>query len=115
MRICDPIDENEAQEALANVRQSVFATLHDVARTRIIDQEQPQWNAAYDLRGPGSTFERAEEIKGIFDDAAPVPGPAMKPSAIEFLNAVRNLVADAIEKSGGSLEGSHPNVSKGDG
>lgn len=111
----EPVDENEAQEALANVRQAVFATLHDVARARIIDQEQPQWNAAYDLRGPGSTFERAEEIKGIFDDAAPVPGPAMKPSAIEFLNAVRNLVADAIEKSGGSLEGSHPNVSKGDG
>lgn len=100
----EPADENEAQEALASVRQGVFSTLHDVARHRLIDDEQPQWNAAFDLRGPGSTFERATEIKGIFDDAAPVPGPAMGPNTIAFLNAVRGLVADAIQKSGGSLE-----------
>jgi hypothetical protein len=109
----EPADESEAQEALASVRQAVFSTLHDVARGRIIDQEQPKWNAAFDLRGPGSTFERAEEIKGIFDDAAPVPGPAMKPSTVAFLTAVRSLVADAIEKSGGSLEGGHPQTSAG--
>lgn len=101
----EPADESEAQEALASVRQGVFSTLHDVARSRLIDDEQPQWNAAFDLRGPGSTFERATEIKGIFDDAAPVPGPAMRPNTIAFLDAVRGLVADAIQKSGGSLEG----------
>ncbi|MFO1124356.1 MAG: hypothetical protein U1E25_03020 [Methylocystis sp.] len=100
----EPADEDEAQEALASVRQGVFSTLHDVARNRLIDDEQPQWNAAFDLRGPGSTFERANEIKGIFEDAAPVPGPAMRPSTIAFLNALRGLVADAIQKSGGSLE-----------
>ena len=101
---CEPADESEAQEALASVRQAVFSTLHDVARSRVIDEEQPQWNAAFDLRGPGSTFERAEEIKGIFDDAAPVPGPAMKPNTVVFLNAVRTLVADAILVSGGKVE-----------
>ncbi|WP_375289778.1 hypothetical protein [Qipengyuania sp.] len=104
----DPADETEAQEALASVRQAVFSTLHDVARSRIIDEEQPQWNAAFDRRGPGSTFERAEEIKGIFDDAAPVPGPEMKPNTVAFLNAVRSLVANAIQQSGGSLESAQP-------
>jgi hypothetical protein len=102
----EPVDESEAQEALASVRQAVFSTLHDVARGRIIDEEQPKWNAAFDLRGAGSTFERAEKVKGIFEGAAPVPGPAMKPNTVAFLNAVRTLVADAIVKSGGSLEGS---------
>lgn len=100
----EPADENEAQEALASVRQGVFSTLHDVARSRLIDGEQPQWNAAFDLRGPNSTFKRATEIKGIFDDAAPIPGPAMRPNTIAFLNALRGLVADAIQKSGGTLE-----------
>lgn len=100
-----PADESEAQEALAGVRQAVFSTLHEVARSRIIDDEQPEWNAAFDLRGQGSTFKRAERIKSVFDDAAPVPGPAMKPNTVAFLNAVRSLVADAIQKSGGSLEG----------
>lgn len=104
----EPADEGEAQEALATVRQGVFSTLHDVARARMIDEEQPQWNTAFDLRGPGSTFERAGEIKGIFDDAAPVPGPAMQPNTIEFLNTVRGLVADAILASGGSLETGQP-------
>jgi hypothetical protein len=100
----EPVDENEAQEALASVRQGVFSTLHDVARSRLIDGEQPQWNAAFDLRGPNSTFKRATEIKGIFDDAAPIPGPAMRPNTIAFLNALRGLVAEAIQKSGGTLE-----------
>lgn len=109
----EPEDEAEAQEALATVRQAVFSTLHDVARSRIIDEEQPQWNAAFDLRGPGSTFERAGEIKGIFDDAAPVPGPEMRPNTVAFLNAIRSLVADAIQQSGGSLEGGYPNLKPG--
>jgi hypothetical protein len=104
----EPADEDEAQEALASVRQAVFSTLHDVARARMIDDEQPVWNNAYDLRGPGSTLDRAGEIKGIFNDAAPVPGPAMTPNTLAFLNAVRGLVADAIQKSGGSMEYAHP-------
>lgn len=101
----EPADEEEAQEALASVRQGVFSTLHDVARSRLIDDVHSQWNAAFDLRERGSTFKRATQIKGIFDDAAPVPGPAMRPNTIAFLDAVRGLVADAIRKSGGSVEG----------
>jgi energy-coupling factor transporter ATP-binding protein EcfA2 len=104
----EPASEDEVQEALASVRQAVFSTLHDVARERIIEEEQPQWHRAYDLHGKGSTFERAGEIKSIFEDAAPVPGPAMAPNTLEFLQAVRGLVADAIEGSGGSLEQAHP-------
>jgi len=100
----EPANEDEIQEALASVRQAVFSTLHDVARHRIIDDEQPRWHRAYDLRGVGSTFERAGQIKSIFEDAAPVPGPAMPPKTLEFLQAVRALVADAIRASGGSIE-----------
>ena len=104
----EPANDDEIQEALASVRQAVFTTLHDVARERLIDDEQPQWNRAYDLRGAGSTFTRAGEIKSIFDDAAPVPGPAMAPNTLQFLNMVRKLVADAIVQSGGSLDQPHP-------
>lgn len=104
----EPANEDEIQEALASVRQAVFSTLHDVARERIIEDEKPQWLRAYDLQGKGSTFERAGEIKSIFEDAAPVPGPAMSPNTLEFLHTVRALVADAIQKSGGTLEQAHP-------
>ncbi len=104
----EPLSEDEVQEALASVRQAVFSTLHDVARERLIEEEQPQWNRAYGLQGKGSTFERAGEIKSIFDDAAPVPGPAMTPNTLAFLQTVRGLVADAIQASGGSLEQGHP-------
>jgi energy-coupling factor transporter ATP-binding protein EcfA2 len=100
----DPESEEEIQDALATVRQAVFTTLHDVARGRLIDDEQPDWNRAYELRGRGSTFERAQSIRGIFADAAPVPGPAMSPTTLEFLNTLRDLVADAINQSGGSIE-----------
>jgi hypothetical protein len=100
----EPVDEDEAQKALAGVRQAVFSTLHDVARNRLIDDKRLQWSVAFDLRGPGSTFERAAKIGGIFDDAVPMLGAAMRPNTIAFLNAVRGLVADAIRESGGSLE-----------
>lgn len=103
----EPVNDDEIQDALANVRQAVFSTLHDIARARLIDDEQPQWNLAFDLRGSGSTFKRAVEIKNIFDDAAPVPGPAMTPNTLQFLETVRSLVADAIKASGGSLEPGH--------
>jgi energy-coupling factor transporter ATP-binding protein EcfA2 len=100
----EPQNEEESQEALASVRQAVFTTLHEVARGRLIDEEQPDWNRAYELRGKGSTFNRAQSIRGIFADAAPIPGPAMSPATLAFLNTLRGLVADAITASGGSID-----------
>lgn len=100
-----PDNEEEAQEALALVRQAVFATLHDLARSRIIDKEQAHWQRANDLRGTGSAFERAQELDSIFHDAAPIPGPAMPPKTVTFLGQVRELVAEAIEAGGGHVDG----------
>lgn len=99
-----PASEDQAQEALAVVRRLVFATVHDFARKRVMDEQHVSWQRAFDLSGRGSTFERAQQIDTLLHDAAPVPGPAMPPRATAFLNQIRLLVAGAIREAGGELE-----------
>lgn len=99
-----PVSDDEVQEALAGLRQSVFRAVHDLARIRVVDEPQPAWQRAFLLAGRGSTFERAEKIDAILDDAAPIPGPAMQPKAKEFLKEIRELVETVINEYGARLD-----------
>lgn len=100
----EPSSEAETQEALAAVRRLVFATLHDFARKRVMEEQLAAWQRAFSLYGRGSTFERARQIDDLLHSAAPVPGPVMPPSAVSFLSDIRLLVATAIRAAGGELE-----------
>lgn len=100
----EPANDDEVQEALAGLRQSVFRAVHDLARNRVVDEPQSAWQRAFLLSGRGSTFERAEKIDAILDDAAPIPGPAMQPKAKDFLKEVRDLVEAVIADYGARVE-----------
>ncbi len=99
-----PATEDEAQEALADVRNSVFGTLHDFSRQRIVEEQIIAWQRAFDLAGRGSSQQRSEQINLLLHHAAPVPGPDMSPIKLEFLKTIRTLVADAVREAHGELE-----------
>ncbi|MGH9892470.1 MAG: hypothetical protein ACREA0_10890, partial [bacterium] len=108
-----PADDREREQVIARVRRTVFSSLHALVEARIVNHPRPSWVDAYSYRGHRSTFERAREIRSIYEEAAPIPGPAMTKSVAEFLDEVRRLVHSAIIEAGGELESAVPVTEKG--
>jgi hypothetical protein len=99
----EPIDEQESQAAIARIRRAVSAAMHKLAMRRLVEEHLPAWRTAYDYKGTGSTFQRARSIRGIYDEAAPLPDAVMPPPSKLFLAEVRRIVTAAIESSGGHV------------
>jgi hypothetical protein len=74
---------------------------------RLAEHHVKEWLAAFDERGLRSAARRANRMKGIYDEAAPVPGVAITEIASEFLDDVRRLVHAAIESEGGVVKVSY--------
>lgn len=98
-----PKDEEERHAAIAEIRRAVSTEMHAFALQRLVEQHLKEWREAYDLRGTGSTFVRARTIRGIYDEAAPIPDAVMPPPSKQFLVDVRRIVTGAIEGSGGEV------------
>ena len=99
----EPEDEQDEQTAIAQVRRVVSAAMHDLAVRRLVEGHLGEWRTAYNYRGTGSTFHRARAIRGIYDEAAPLPDAVMPPPSKRFLDEIRHLVTGAIEVSGGHV------------
>ncbi len=98
-----PSDPGQRQAAIDKVRQRVFAALHDFVGDRILSAPMPEWVKAYEFSGRFSTFSRAQAIRQIVEQAAPVPNEAMSREVAAFLSELRSLVYAAIKNSGGLL------------
>ena len=101
-----PQNKEEETEAINLIRQQVSAALHNLVRARLGDGQLQNWLAAFNESGGGSASRRAHKIKGIYEDAAPVPGVIITENASQFLDAVRELVHAAIEAADGEVRSS---------
>ncbi len=101
----DASDLAERERAVSKVRRAVSGVLHDFTRQRVIQEHVSDWVRAYDRTGRGSTLERARDIRGIYEDAAPVPGVIMTEHTQRFLERVRELIYEAILAGGGRIAG----------
>ena len=97
-------DDYEQRAAIARIQRIASAALHELALQRLVEQHLSEWRDAYELRGTGSTFARARKIRGIYDEATPIPDAVMLPPAKQLLSEVRRIVTDAIEASGGEVK-----------
>ena len=98
-----PVDDDEAQQAIAPIRQVVFSGLHTLALHRLIDEHLADWRRGMDHKGKGSAARRAVDIRGIYELAAPIPGTVNSAPALEFMRGVRDLVRAAVEENGGTM------------
>lgn len=98
-----PDSDDEAQQATAVVKKSVFGALHLFIHDRLISATLKEWRDAYGRAGPGSAMLRAHDIDEIYDAAAPVPGSIVSNDAREFLAGMRKIVHEAIEAAGGEV------------
>ncbi|MCY4641146.1 MAG: hypothetical protein OXC41_00355 [Gammaproteobacteria bacterium] len=95
--------EPEADDALARVQRAVFSRLHAFVETKLISVPRRDWMRAFDYRGRGSTYDRANAIHMIYESSAPILEPALDAHSEEFLREVRLLLHDAIREGGGDL------------
>ena len=94
----------EETAAVARIRSEVFADLLSFTEDRIVEQHTAAWSRAYEYAGRGSSYKRADELRRIYGEAAPIPGTELTEVASEFLAEVRRLVSEAIREGGGDLE-----------
>ena len=99
----EPKDDKDRHAAIEEIRRSVSRELLVFGRQRLYEQFLAKWRAAFDLRGIGSTFERAKIIRSIYDEAAPMPDAVMSLPSKLFLAKIRHIVIDAIHGSGGQV------------
>lgn len=98
-----PKDDTEAQEAIAPIRQEVFLELHGVAVERLLQEHLSEWREGMEHKGKGSAARRAIEIRGIYEQAAPIPGTVNSVPALNFMKTIREIVRSAVENQGGEL------------
>ena len=91
------------QTAIDRISQRVDAELHGLIQQRLLDQMAIQWQEAYNYRGRGSASQRANEIRNIYNVAAPVPGEVSTIYTSRFIHAIRSIVETAIQESGGEV------------
>ncbi|MCA1948387.1 MAG: hypothetical protein LDL55_09710 [Armatimonadetes bacterium] len=98
-----PKGEEEAQQATALVKKSVFGALQAFLHGRLISDTLKEWRDAYNQSGKGSATRRAHDISEIYHAAAPVPGAVVTNETREFLAGMRRIVHEAIEAAGGEV------------
>ena len=106
-------DEELRAEATDSVRRSVSKALHGFTLERLIQDHLVDWVKAFSHAGRGSTFVRAQEIRHIYEQAAPIPGVVMNMATNRFLDSVRQIVHAAIMDGGGKLQGAREDASVG--
>lgn len=98
-----PTSEDEAQRAIAPIRQAVYSRLHGLAMHRITRDHLPGWRRAMEYSGKGSAVRRSQEIHGIYELAVPIPGTVNTEPSLKFMKSVRSLVCSAVTEQGGSI------------
>lgn len=100
-----PLPDHNEQAIINVIRQKVSDRIHRLAKRRLIDDHLSEWQAAFDLRGRGSSYERADVIERIYNAAAPSITSVTSITAQRFLDDVIQIVKEAVEEVGGSIEG----------
>ena len=106
-----PANDHERSAAINRIRQDVFDGIRELAERRLIDSHHPDdhhlndWQAAYEFRGTGSSFKRADQMARIYEAAAPSISYVMDQSTQAFLDEVIEIVRTAVENAKGSVEG----------
>jgi hypothetical protein len=62
------------------------------------------WVTAYAHRGAGSTYDRARDIDGIYDIAAPIPDEAGNENASKLVAEISGVVKSAVLDAGGKFQ-----------
>lgn len=101
----EPANGSEAakEAAVDRVSREVYARLHALIENRLFRDHVSEWLSAYEHRGTGSTRHRSQEIRGIYEDAAPILAEVPGKASTELLDLFRNLFREVVEVAGAKI------------
>jgi hypothetical protein len=91
------VSNDERRDIIDHIKAEVSTSLAALSVRRLRDQPQPQWNAAYNYRGGGSTRDRRNSVESIYARWVPIPTGIGDADAEDFLNDVKSKVVAAID------------------
>ena len=94
----DDATPEERLTALTVIRRGVSERFQDIAENRIYRRNPAAWDRAYQHRGSGSSYLRAEDIQTIYRRAVPDIGFDKSADAQELLNFVYAGIQAAAEE-----------------
>ena len=97
------VDDESKQAAIDEIRQNAFDRLYALANSRVATNHRSTWGSAYDLRGRGSSFVRAQRIDQIYEAAAPHVSSSMSDPARRFVVTIQQIIKESVEETGGSV------------
>ncbi|MDE0071894.1 MAG: hypothetical protein OXO48_19435 [Caldilineaceae bacterium] len=100
-----PADESEKQAAINGIRRQVSERIHILANRRLIVDPSTDWEEAFELRGPGSSYDRADRMARVYEAAAPTVTSVMDMPVHQFMDEIYQIVKEAVEEAGGSVQG----------
>jgi hypothetical protein len=89
--------EDQRRDIIDHIKEAVSKSLIALSGRRLREQPQPQWLAAYEYRGAGSTRDRRNTVESIYARWVPIPTGVGDADAEEFLEDVKSKVVDAID------------------
>lgn len=105
----DAVDDESKESAIDTIRQHINTRLSLLANRRVANQRRDQWLSAYEFRGAGSSFTRAQSIDQIYEAAGPHITSDMSEPARRFMTIIRELIKEAVEETGGEIRGLREN------
>jgi hypothetical protein len=75
---------------------------------RIIQKQLKGWRRAFEFKGKGSAFDRARELRDIYEKAVPVPSAVVTAVSDALLTEVRRIVDVAVDNQRRVMTGQRP-------
>ena len=91
------VKEEEKAAIINRLQQVVNESLTELSKTRLWKVPQLEWQGAYGLRYPGSTFDRRRKVRDIFQAQVPVPQSISDRWAQSWIEEIKRVVQQAIE------------------
>ncbi len=91
---------NDAEKSVIidRLKQVVNDSLTELGRTRLWRVPRPQWQGAYGVSGPGSTYIRKQRVRDLFQHQIPVPQSISNRWSQAWIEEIKEIVKEAIEK-----------------
>jgi hypothetical protein len=89
--------------AVARVLVELRKRVEDYISRRLREEHVNDWTVAYSRRGTGSARHRANDIRSINEDVAPVPDEVPAPLASRLLNDFREIFREAATAAGAEI------------